>query len=81
MFKLTQLLRKPFGNYYVLKSVVAVDFHSSSTTLAGHSKWANIKHTKGLKDGQRALEFGRLSRTIRLAVQGIYIARTIRGSV
>nr|XP_017099254.2 probable transcriptional regulatory protein CF0838 isoform X2 [Drosophila bipectinata] len=37
--------------------------------MAGHSKWANIKHTKALKDGARATLFARLSRAIRMAIQ------------
>lgn len=43
-----------------------------ATLLAGHSKWANIRHIKALKDGQRSLQFVKLSRQIRLAIQGIY---------
>ncbi|KAH8328388.1 hypothetical protein KR067_008859 [Drosophila pandora] len=37
--------------------------------MAGHSKWANIKHTKALKDGARATLFAKLSRQIRMAIQ------------
>ncbi|XP_060648063.1 probable transcriptional regulatory protein TTE1135 isoform X1 [Drosophila nasuta] len=37
--------------------------------MAGHSKWANIKHIKAQKDGQRAALFTKISRQIRLAVQ------------
>ncbi|KAH8287875.1 hypothetical protein KR018_005353 [Drosophila ironensis] len=37
--------------------------------MAGHSKWANIKHTKALKDGARAALFARISRQIRMAIQ------------
>lgn len=46
--------------------------HTSTTLLAGHSKWANIKHVKALKDGQKAAIFTKLGRQIRLAVQGNY---------
>ncbi|XP_017781963.1 PREDICTED: probable transcriptional regulatory protein Pmob_0807 [Nicrophorus vespilloides] len=35
---------------------------------AGHSKWANIKHTKGLKDAQRGSLFTKLSRQIKIAI-------------
>lgn len=70
MFKLA-FLSKPITLAYLNSATSAtVKFHLSSSKLAGHSKWANIKHTKGLKDAQRATEFQRLSRTIRLAVQG-----------
>lgn len=36
---------------------------------AGHSKWANIKHDKAIKDQQRAKQFARFSRMIRIAIQ------------
>jgi len=32
--------------------------------LAGHSKWANIKHKKQHNDASRQLLFGKLSRSI-----------------
>ncbi|KAH8410659.1 hypothetical protein KR009_011101 [Drosophila setifemur] len=37
--------------------------------MAGHSKWANIKHTKALKDGARAALFAKISRQLRMAIQ------------
>ena len=37
--------------------------------MTGHSKWANIKHTKALKDGQKAAIFKKYSNAIRLAMQ------------
>ncbi|CAO1421114.1 unnamed protein product [Diamesa serratosioi] len=37
--------------------------------MIGHSKWANIKHTKALKDGQKAAIFKKYSNAIRLAMQ------------
>ncbi|EDV98801.1 GH13516 [Drosophila grimshawi] len=37
--------------------------------MAGHSKWANIKHIKAQKDGLRAALFTKIARQIRLAVQ------------
>lgn len=44
---------------------------STSTIYnAGHSKWANIKHIKALKDGQKSFLFQKLGRQIRLAIQG-----------
>lgn len=37
--------------------------------FAGHSKWANIKHDKAIKDAARANMFYRYSRMIRIAIQ------------
>jgi YebC/PmpR family DNA-binding regulatory protein len=37
--------------------------------MAGHSKWANIKHRKGAQDKKRGKLFGQLSRQIRSAVK------------
>lgn len=49
-------------------------FSISNVTIrnAGHSKWANIKHIKGQKDTERACLFTRLSRQMKVAVQGLY---------
>lgn len=44
-------------------------FHTNVANSAGHSKWANIKHTKALKDSQKSIQFTKLGRQIRLAVQ------------
>uniref|UniRef100_A0A1A9WJ35 Uncharacterized protein n=1 Tax=Glossina brevipalpis TaxID=37001 RepID=A0A1A9WJ35_9MUSC len=41
----------------------------TSSSLAGHSKWANIKHTKAEKDAQKSTEFGKIARQLRLAIQ------------
>ncbi|KAK5637949.1 hypothetical protein RI129_012244 [Pyrocoelia pectoralis] len=35
---------------------------------AGHSKWANIKHTKSLKDDQKAKLFTKLSQQMKVAI-------------
>lgn len=37
--------------------------------LAGHSKWANIRHTKAAKDEKRAVLFRKFGRQIQLAIQ------------
>jgi YebC/PmpR family DNA-binding regulatory protein len=37
--------------------------------MSGHSKWANIKHKKGMKDAKRSANFGKLSRLITLAAR------------
>lgn len=36
---------------------------------AGHSKWANIKHTKSLKDSQRSTLFARLCQRMKVAIK------------
>ncbi|GAB0099575.1 uncharacterized protein DMENIID0001_154590 [Sergentomyia squamirostris] len=51
------------------KCVSAHTIHMGSYLLAGHSKWANIRHIKAAKDGQKSLLFSRFTRQIRLAVQ------------
>ncbi|MBR2999282.1 MAG: YebC/PmpR family DNA-binding transcriptional regulator, partial [Mycoplasmataceae bacterium] len=35
--------------------------------MAGHSKWANIKHRKGAQDAARAKLFAKLSKEIMVA--------------
>lgn len=37
--------------------------------MAGHSKWANIKHRKGAQDAKRAKMFSRISKEITIAVK------------
>ncbi len=37
--------------------------------MAGHSKWANIKHRKGKQDAQRSKAFAKLSREITVAAK------------
>ena len=37
---------------------------------AGHSKWANIKHIKALKDAQKAHMFRKLGQSMKIAVIG-----------
>lgn len=37
---------------------------------AGHSKWANIRHTKGAVDQQKSLLFSKFSRQMKLAIRG-----------
>ncbi|NEJ84247.1 YebC/PmpR family DNA-binding transcriptional regulator, partial [Rhizobium leguminosarum] len=37
--------------------------------MAGHSKWANIKHRKGANDAKKAKYFGKLIREITAAVK------------
>lgn len=47
--------------------------HLTIKHYAGHSKWQNIRHIKALNDGQRSLQFIKLSRQIRLAAQCMYV--------
>ncbi|XP_044763892.1 translational activator of cytochrome c oxidase 1 [Coccinella septempunctata] len=48
-------------------------FHNELSRMtkryAGHSKWANIRHIKGLKDAERANYFLKLSRQMKVAIQ------------
>ena len=37
--------------------------------MAGHSKWANIKHKKGRADAKRGKEFSRITKEIITAVK------------
>lgn len=48
---------------------------------AGHSKWANIKHTKAAKDAQKSVTFQKMSQLIRLAIQGKYDFRSTENAV
>ncbi|KAI9586242.1 hypothetical protein GQX74_002089 [Glossina fuscipes] len=60
------LVTKDFGyNKSVLRKIVLTKY----PLLAGHSKWANIKHIKAEKDGQKAMAFLRIARQLRLAIQ------------
>uniref|UniRef100_A0A1B0FUY0 Transcriptional regulator n=1 Tax=Lutzomyia longipalpis TaxID=7200 RepID=A0A1B0FUY0_LUTLO len=43
-------------------------FRMGRYLLAGHSKWANIRHIKAAKDGQKSQLFARFARQIRLAI-------------
>lgn len=70
MLKLTQLLTLSKPNCYIVFKNSTAELRTTPFALAGHSKWANIRHIKALKDGQRSVEFARLSRNIKLAVQG-----------
>ncbi|KAK9874249.1 hypothetical protein WA026_002604 [Henosepilachna vigintioctopunctata] len=45
------------------------ELNATSRRYAGHSKWANIRHVKGLKDAERAALFAKLSTQIKIAVQ------------
>jgi YebC/PmpR family DNA-binding regulatory protein len=38
--------------------------------MAGHSKWANIKHRKGRQDAARGKLFGKLAKAIEIAARG-----------
>lgn len=43
--------------------------NSNVQTMAGHSKWANIKHRKGAQDKKRAKQFTRAIKEISVAVK------------
>src|SRR5207237_7593662 len=38
-------------------------------TMAGHSKWAQIKHKKAVTDARRGAEFTKLARAIQVAAR------------
>ena len=38
--------------------------------MAGHSKWANIKHKKAATDAKRAKEWSKISKAIMVAAKG-----------
>lgn len=42
---------------------------ATTRRYAGHSKWANIKHDKAVKDSKRATSFAKFSKMIRIAIQ------------
>lgn len=43
--------------------------HTTSTTLAGHSKWANIKHDKARNDAQKNKIANKMAQTIAVAAK------------
>ena len=49
-------------------SVILQQF-AGQKRFAGHSKWANIKHDKAIKDQARASMFYKYSRMVRIAIQ------------
>uniref|UniRef100_D3TRF2 Uncharacterized conserved protein n=1 Tax=Glossina morsitans morsitans TaxID=37546 RepID=D3TRF2_GLOMM len=56
-------------DYCYNKSVIRRIVLTKYPLLAGHSKWANIKHIKAEKDGEKAMVFLRVARQLRLAIQ------------
>ncbi|XP_063705256.1 probable transcriptional regulatory protein Kole_1935 [Culicoides brevitarsis] len=48
---------------------VSRTFYTGSCLLAGHSKWANIRHTKAARDREMSVIFNRYARQMRLAIQ------------
>uniref|UniRef100_A0A1B0FPW2 Transcriptional regulator n=1 Tax=Glossina morsitans morsitans TaxID=37546 RepID=A0A1B0FPW2_GLOMM len=56
-------------DYCYNKSVIRRIVLTKYPLLAGHSKWANIKHIKAEKDGEKAMVFLRIARQLRLAIQ------------
>lgn len=45
------------------------DFYQPSRG-AGHSKWANIKHTKAAKDSERSAQTSKFVNMIKIAIRG-----------
>lgn len=40
--------------------------------FAGHSKWANIRHIKAAKDGEKSMRAGRAALRIKIAIRGVF---------
>ena len=80
------LLRVTTANVQEKKAWIPSVFLSPSVTCqhvfvrhAGHSKWQNIKHTKGAKDAERSLIFSRISLQIRNSLKGkFFFPDTVR---
>lgn len=54
----------------IVRTVFRINrFHTAACLLAGHSKWANIRHIKAAKDGEKSLIFAKYSHRMRLAIQ------------
>lgn len=49
--------------------VAARAFSNSASALAGHSKWANIKHKKARNDKERSAQFTRIAHQITVAAK------------
>ena len=45
--------------------------------MAGHSKWANIKHKKGKADAARGKVFSKIAKEIMVAASGAVVIRMI----
>lgn len=54
----------------VCKNINAYNLRETKR-FAGHSKWANIKHTKAEKDGEKSTMIDKHIRHMRAAVAGI----------
>lgn len=68
---LSMIQKRTFLRFNTLQlcNVVQRCIHLNRSIFAGHSKWANIKHIKAAKDGEKAAVFTKLSRQIRLSLQ------------
>jgi YebC/PmpR family DNA-binding regulatory protein len=52
-----------YNNYYFLSV-------NEKYTMSGHSKWASIKHQKGIKDARRGASFTKFANLISVAARG-----------
>jgi len=70
---LAGFLTKAAGFFYlnaVFLYICTAKFHKQDISImAGHSKWANIKHRKSRVDAQKAKIFGRIVKEITIAVK------------
>lgn len=66
MLKLNRLFKLSKTN---LGGIGKVEFHTSSPLLAGHSKWANIRHDKAKNDAKRSKEATMIANKIEVSVR------------
>lgn len=60
--------RKRVSNIYPLFSNLPIDLPTNARSMAGHSKWQNIRHIKAAKDNEKAKVFQKYSIAIKKAV-------------
>ncbi len=55
--------------YLGVKTLFFIPYHQWRKVMAGHSKWANIKHRKGAQDAKRGKIFTKIIREISVAAK------------
>jgi YebC/PmpR family DNA-binding regulatory protein len=63
------LVQPRLGVSLELRALHTPAHHPASTTMAGHSKWANIQHRKGRQDEKRGKAWTRVIREIMVAAR------------
>ncbi|CAH1788214.1 unnamed protein product, partial [Owenia fusiformis] len=77
MASLKNTAKLPFLTIWkrIANPIISVSSHKDwlkyvpERTMAGHSKWANIRHTKGAKDHARGQLTHKLTQAIRIAIR------------